>query len=289
MDLCHSCMQDFGQGFDACARFLAPLGYSLPLHSSPTTAVRRAVSPQTTSAMELDEGMDAAYAAAMQRLGELKAKPPDELTDAEKKEKLCAPPRRHLDSQLPSEGCVGMQCRWRERAMRACGNACRRLANRESARKLRRKHASQLETGAAEVTRLEAEHAQHQAQLAEGWHRYTELKDENERLMQELQQLRALQVRKPRPLAMQTHHLGSTQVLLSPALPNGVNDHHQSRCRVQAKKVGTSAPPVSAAAPGGATTSAGRVLAGLAAADAAPQPEPAAASGTAPGVAPAPH
>ena len=73
--------------------------------------------------------------------------------------------------------------------------SCRRLANRESARKLRRKHATQLETGAAEVARLEAEHAQHQAQLVEGWHKYSGLKEENERLLQELQQLRALTVR----------------------------------------------------------------------------------------------
>ena len=40
--------------------------------------------------MELDEGMDTAYAAAMERLAELKAKPAEELADAEKKEKLCA-------------------------------------------------------------------------------------------------------------------------------------------------------------------------------------------------------
>jgi hypothetical protein len=36
------------------------------------------------------QGDDAAYAAAMERLAELKARPIETLTEAEKKEKLCA-------------------------------------------------------------------------------------------------------------------------------------------------------------------------------------------------------
>jgi cell shape-determining protein MreC len=71
---------------------------------------------------------------------------------------------------------------------------CRRLANRESARKMRRKHASLLKTGEAGVARLELEHDQYLAHLNEGRQKFDELETENELLKQELQRLLDLHV-----------------------------------------------------------------------------------------------
>lgn len=105
--------------------------------------------------MEGDE-FDPTYEAAMKRLDELKAKPVEQLTEDEKKEKL-------------------------------------RLANRESARKMRRKQAEALLGAGKEVERLEAEHRELMHKLAEGFYKFKEIKQENEVLKGELQALQAFQ------------------------------------------------------------------------------------------------
>jgi hypothetical protein len=59
---------------------------------------------------------------------------------------------------------------------------------------MRRKNACLLQTGEANVARLEAEHDQYLAHLNEGWQKFNELKTENELLKRELQLLLDLHV-----------------------------------------------------------------------------------------------
>lgn len=84
--------------------------------------------------MPADEDDDNGFEEAMRRLAVLKAMPVDSLTDAQRKEKLCGPlGSAHL------EGSRGVHAAVHALPTYLCVR--RRLANRESARKMRRKQA----------------------------------------------------------------------------------------------------------------------------------------------------